>query len=126
MAMNLDIPVLVIVRISTSILAYGSLPLILTVNANQLDLDKPSDPHWQEFQQKTGHAKAMDIGELPVGHMRPLGAHQAPEGHVEMLDVMPTPQELYEKYIRESKAVVLKNACNKYGATRKWDDIYLR
>ncbi|XP_020609691.1 lysine-specific demethylase 8-like [Orbicella faveolata] len=64
---------------------------------------------------------------VPVGHLRPLGSHRPPETNlVDDLQEMPSPQEFWTKYVRPSKAVVLRGAA-KYGrAFTQWTDEYLK
>lgn len=68
-----------------------------------------------------------DSSEVPVGHLKPLGAHRPPETNlVDDLQEMPSPQEFWTKYVRPSKAVVLRGAAKHGRAFTEWTDKYLK
>lgn len=73
-----------------------------------------------------GSVNSSDNLHVPAGHLRPLGSHRPPETNlVDDLQEMPSPQEFWTKYVRPSKAVVLRGAA-KYGrAFTQWTDEYL-
>lgn len=64
---------------------------------------------------------------VPVGHLKPLGSHRPPETNlVDDLREMPSPQEFWTKYVRPSKAVVLRGAAKHGRAFTQWTDEYLK
>lgn len=68
-----------------------------------------------------------DSLEVPVGHLKPLGSHRPPETNlVDDLQEMPSPQEFWTKYVRPSKAVVLRGAAKQGKAFTLWTDKYLK
>lgn len=64
---------------------------------------------------------------VPVGHLKPLGSHRPPEINlVDDLQEVPSPQEFWTKYVRPSKAVVLRGAAKLGRAFTEWTDKYLK
>ncbi|XP_077998630.1 jmjC domain-containing protein A-like isoform X2 [Glandiceps talaboti] len=62
----------------------------------------------------------------PKGHLQPLGSHQPAEGHVEVLEVIPSPKQFYENYVKASKPVIFKGAAKMSPGFNLWSDDYLR
>ena len=70
---------------------------------------------------------SSDSLRVPVGHLKPLGSHRPPETNlVDDLQEMPSPQEFWTKYVRPSKAVVLRGAAKHGRAFTQWTDEYLK
>ena len=70
---------------------------------------------------------SSDSLRVPVGHLKPLGSHRPPETNlVDDLQEMPSPQEFWTKYVRPSKAVVLRGAAKHGRAFTQWNDEYLK
>lgn len=70
---------------------------------------------------------SSDSLRVPVGHLKPLGSHRPPETNlVDDLQEMPSPQEFWTKYVRPSKAVVLRGAAQHGRSFTQWTDEYLK
>lgn len=70
---------------------------------------------------------SSDSLHAPVGHLKPLGSHRPPETNlVDDLQEVPSPQEFWTKYVRPSKAVVLRGAAKHGRAFTQWTDKYLK
>ncbi|KAK3710653.1 hypothetical protein QZH41_011006 [Actinostola sp. cb2023] len=64
---------------------------------------------------------------FPKGHLQPLGNHREPENNLidELLQV-PSAEEFWKKYVKPSKAVVLRGAAKHSPAFTKWTDEYVK
>ena len=60
------------------------------------------------------------------GHLQPLGSHQDPEGHVQEINGFLEPLTFFREFVNKSKAVLFKGACQRFKATRQWNDNFLR
>ncbi|KAJ7393737.1 hypothetical protein OS493_003396 [Desmophyllum pertusum] len=68
-----------------------------------------------------------ELKAVPVGHLKPLGSHRPPETNlVDDLQEMPSAEEFWTKYVRPSKAVVLRGAAKLGRAFSQWTDQYLK
>ena len=73
------------------------------------------------------NVNSSDSVHVPAGHLKPLGSHRPPETSlVDDLQEMPSPQEFWTKYVRPSKAVVLRGAARQGKAFTQWTDEYLK
>ena len=65
--------------------------------------------------------------DVPLGHLKPLGAHRPPETNlVDELLELPEPREFWSKYVKPSRAVVLRGAVKQSRAFKEWTDEYLK
>lgn len=68
-----------------------------------------------------------ELKAVPVGHLKPLGSHRPPETNlVDDLQEIPSAEEFWTKYVRPSKAVVLRGAAKLGRAFEQWTDQYLK
>lgn len=66
-------------------------------------------------------------GAFPKGHLQPLGSHRDPENDlIDELHEIPSAKDFWEKYVKTSKAVVLRGAAKHSPAFSKWTDEYLK
>lgn len=64
---------------------------------------------------------------FPKGHLQPLGSHRDPDNTlIDELNEIPTAKAFWEKYVKPSKAVVLRGAAKHSPAFSKWTDEYLK
>lgn len=72
--------------------------------------------------------RAVGSDDHPRGHLQPIGRHRPPVGTIEERDSFPTPQEMFEKYVRGSKPVIFRGILEKgmLPAYKLWTDSYLR
>ena len=66
-----------------------------------------------------------DVVHLP-GHMQPLGSHRPMEGEIERIDYIPDPVTFYEKFVQESRPVVMEGAVKDTTPLKMWTDEYLK
>jgi len=59
------------------------------------------------------------------GHLMPLGSHQAADT-IAFVDGFPQPEQFFDMFDKNSKAVVFRGACKDFTATRMWSDEFLR
>lgn len=64
--------------------------------------------------------------EDPSGHLQPLGSHQPPEGSLAVVDVLPSPREFFENYVKPGKPVIFRGAAKAMPPYTQWTDDYLR
>lgn len=64
---------------------------------------------------------------FPRGHLLPLGSHKAPDNSlIDDLQEVPSPKTFWKKYVKPSRAVVLRGAAIRSNAFTKWTDDYLK
>lgn len=70
----------------------------------------------------------VDSTDPPVGHLKPIGRHRPPMASIEERGSFPTPQEMFEKYVKASKPVIFRGILEKgmLPAYKLWTDDYLR
>jgi len=69
----------------------------------------------------------LEEGTFPKGHLQPLGSHQDPDNTlIDELHEIPSSKVFWEKYVKPSKAVVLRGAATHSPAFTKWTDEYLK
>ena len=70
----------------------------------------------------------INIENSPRGHLKPLGSHREPQNSlmVDELDHMPSAEEFWTKYVKPSRAAVLKGAAKHARAFTKWTEDYLK
>lgn len=67
-----------------------------------------------------------DESVFPRGHLQPLGSHRDPDNSlIDELHDIPSPKVFWEKYVKPSRAVVLRGAAKNSPAFTKWTDEYL-
>ena len=71
------------------------------------------------------HRSKQDETNLP-GHMQPLGSHRPMEGEIERIDYIPDPVTFYEKFVQESRPVVMEGAVKDTTPLKMWTDEYLK
>ncbi|EDO34398.1 predicted protein [Nematostella vectensis] len=65
--------------------------------------------------------------EVPVGHLKPLGSHRPPSTDlIDEIEGFPSPQDFWEKWVKPSRALVLRGAAKHSEAFTKWTDEYLK
>jgi hypothetical protein len=71
-------------------------------------------------------AYSDDNSVFPKGHLQPLGSHREPDNTLfDDLQEIPSVKEFWEKYVKPSRAVVLRGAAKHSAAFAKWTDEYL-
>lgn len=72
-------------------------------------------------------SNSSEEGSFPKGHLLPLGSHRDPDNTlIDVLDEIPSSKDFWEKYVKTSKAVVLRGAAKHSPAFTKWTDEYLK
>lgn len=62
----------------------------------------------------------------PPGHLQPLGSHVAPM-EIEVRSDEIDPKEFFEKYVIQSKPVLMKGAAKRFPSYENWrNDTYLK
>ena len=79
------------------------------------------------FRSDVCHSSVENNLNLPIGHLRPLGGHRSPSSNLvdDLLEV-PGPKEFWLKYVKPSRAVVLRGAIKHSRAFKEWTDEYLK
>lgn len=81
-------------------------PYFFAVFAILISISKPSD--------------------VPVGHLKPLGGHRPPETDlIDDVDEWPNPREFWEKFVKPSRALVVRGGAKSSKAFTAWTDEYL-
>lgn len=63
---------------------------------------------------------------FPRGHLQPLGSHRDPDNTlIDELHEIPSAKVFWEKYVKPSRAVVLRGAAKNSPAFTTWTDEYL-
>ncbi|XP_031562801.1 uncharacterized protein LOC116298457 isoform X2 [Actinia tenebrosa] len=63
---------------------------------------------------------------FPRGHLQPLGSHRDPDNSlIDELHDVPSAKDFWERYVKPSRAVVLRGAAKNSPAFTKWTDEYL-
>lgn len=70
----------------------------------------------------------MNVDNSPRGHLKPLGSHREPQNNlmVDELDYMPSAEDFWRKYVKPSRAAVLKGAAKYARAFTEWTEHYLK
>ena len=70
----------------------------------------------------------VNIDSVPRGHMEPLGSHREPENSliVDELENVPSAKEFWTKYVKHSRAAVLRGAAKHSLAFTHWTEEYLK
>ena len=70
----------------------------------------------------------VNLNIVPRGHLQPLGSHREPENShiVDELDYMPSAEEFWRKYVKPSRAAVLRGAAKHAKAFTHWTEEYLK
>lgn len=64
--------------------------------------------------------------EVPIGHLKPLGGHRPPETNlIDEVNEWPNPREFWEKYVKPSRALVVRGAAKSSKGFTAWTDEYL-
>ncbi|KAK3729606.1 hypothetical protein QZH41_016172 [Actinostola sp. cb2023] len=61
----------------------------------------------------------------PHGHLQPLGEHQPPEKPITVTEILPSPREFFENYVKPGKPLIFRGAAKKTPPYARWTDEYL-
>lgn len=69
---------------------------------------------------------SVKCSDSPVGHLEPLGNHRPPESDlIDDVKEWPNPREFWQKYVKPSRALVVREAAKSSNAFTAWTDEYL-